>query len=426
MGRPYEAFVGLRYVRAEGRNRFISFIALASVLSIAIGVIALTTVLSVVNGFERALTGHLIGMETEATIIAYGDSLGELGGVPEGPEPAGWRRVAAQLRQHPEVVGAAPYLQSEALATRGEAVKGALLRGILPQEERQVSPLAEKMTAGRLDALAPGRFGAVLGDDLAKLLQAGVGDPISLVLPAANVTPAGLLPRLKRFTVVGIYDTDMYEFDSSVAFIHLQDASRFLRAARPTGLRLKTTDAAQAPRISREALAGIPGRYGVIDWTQRYVNYFRSLKMTKRMMFVVLALIVAVAAFNIVSTLVMAVTDKQADIAVLRTMGATPGGVMKIFIIQGLAIGGAGILLGAAGGAWLAGNIGVIVPALEAWLQVRFMPPEVYYVSELPAELRWRDLAATAATAFLLTVAATLYPAWRAARTRPAEVLRYE
>ena len=426
MGRSYEAFVGLRYVRAEGRNRFISFIALASVLSIAIGVIALTTVLSVVNGFERALTGHLIGMETEATIIAYGDSLGDLAGVPEGPEPAGWRRVAAQLRQHPQVVGAAPYLQSEALATRGEAVKGALLRGILPQEERQVSPLAEKMTAGRLDALAPGRFGAVLGDDLAKLLQAGVGDPISLVLPAANVTPAGLLPRLKRFTVVGIYDTDMYEFDSSVAFIHLQDASRFLRAAYPTGLRLKTTDAAQAPRISREALAGIPGRYGVIDWTQRYVNYFRSLKMTKKMMFVVLALIVAVAAFNIVSTLVMAVTDKQADIAVLRAMGATPGGVMKIFIIQGLAIGGAGILLGAVGGAWLAGNIGVIVPALEAWLQVRFMPPEVYYVSELPAELRWRDLAATAATAFLLTVAATLYPAWRAARTRPAEVLRYE
>lgn len=426
MGRSYEAFVGLRYVRAEGRNRFISFIALASVLSIAIGVIALTTVLSVVNGFERALTGHLIGMETEATIIAYGDSLGDLAGVSEGPGPAGWRRVAAQLRQHPEVVGAAPYLQSEALATRGEAVKGALLRGILPQEERQVSPLAEKMTAGRLDALAPGRFGAVLGDDLAKLLQAGVGDPISLVLPAANVTPAGLLPRLKRFTVVGIYDTDMYEFDSSVAFIHLQDASRFFRAARPTGLRLKTTDAAQAPRISREALAGIPGRYGVIDWTQRYVNYFRSLKMTKRMMFVVLALIVAVAAFNIVSTLVMAVTDKQADIAVLRAMGATPGGVMKIFIIQGLAIGGAGILLGAVGGAWLAGNIGVIVPALEAWFQVRFMPPEVYYVSELPAELRWRDLAATAATAFLLTVAATLYPAWRAARTRPAEVLRYE
>lgn len=426
MGRSYEAFVGLRYVRAERRNRFISFIALASVLSIAIGVTALTTVLSVVNGFERALTGHLIGMETEAAIIAYGDSLGDLAGPPEDPAPAGWRRVAAQLRQHPQVVGAAPYLQSEAMATRGEAVKGALLRGVLPREERQVSPLAEKMTEGRLEALAPGRFGAVLGDDLAKLLKAGVGDAISLVLPAANVTPAGLLPRLKRFTVVGIYDTDMYEFDSSVAFIHLQDASRFLRAAHPTGLRLKTTDAAQAPRISREALAGIPGRYGVIDWTQRYVNYFRSLKMTKKMMFVVLVLIVAVAAFNIVSTLMMAVTDKQADIAVLRAMGATPGGVMKIFIIQGLAIGGAGILLGAVGGAWLAGNIGVIVPALEAWFQVKFMPPEVYYVSELPAELRWQDLAATAATAFLLTVAATLYPAWRAARTRPAEVLRYE
>ena len=426
MGGSYEAFVGLRYVRAEGRNRFISFIALASVLSIAIGVVALTTVLSVVNGFERALTDHLIGMETEAAIIAYGDSLGALGDAPEDPASAGWRRVAAQLRQHPQVVGAAPYLQSEALASRGEAVKGALLRGILPREERQVSPLAEKITAGRLDALAPGRFGALLGDDLAKLLQAGVGDAISLALPAANVTPAGLLPRLKRFTVVGIYDTDMYEFDSNVAFIHLQDASRFFRAPRPTGLRLKTTDAAQAPRISREALAGIPGRYGVIDWTQRYVNYFRSLKMTKKMMFVVLVLIVAVAAFNIVSTLVMAVTDKRADIAVLRAMGATPGGVMKIFIIQGLAIGGAGVLLGAIGGVWLAENIGVIVPALEAWFQVQFMPPEVYYISELPAELRWRDLAATAATAFLLTVAATLYPAWRAARTRPAEVLRDE
>ena len=414
MRKPYEVFIGLRYVMSKRRNRFISFISLISILSISVGVIVLTTVLSVINGFESSLTEHLIGMETDATVIAYDDSLNN------------WEIVADQIQLHPEIKGVAPYLQSEAMVTSGEKAKGVIVRGILPETEPKVSFIAEKMINGNLDALVAGQFGVIIGADLMELLKVNTGDKITLVSPTANVTPAGIIPRLKRFTIAGVYDTDMYEFDSAMVFTHLDDADRFFRAGRPTGLRLKTTDAMQAPHASREAMRTVPGRYGVIDWTQRHVNYFLSVKMTKKMMSVILVLIVAVATFNIISTLMMAVTDKQADIAVLRTLGASPGSIMKIFIIQGAVIGIAGITLGVAGGVWLAGNIDVIVSAIERFLQVKFMAPEVYYVSELPSDLHWRDVVVTAMVAFLFTVMATLYPAWRAAQVQPAEALRYE
>ena len=410
----YQVFIGLRYVMSRRRNRFISFISLISVLSIALGVIVLTTVLSVINGFERVLTEHLIGMEAEATVIGYDDSLQD------------WKEVADRARQHPEINGVAPYVESEGMVTLNEQVKGVLVRGILPELEPQVSFITEKMIVGELGALAPGEFGVILGADLMDILDANPGDRITLVSPSAIVTPAGIMPRLKRFTVVGVYDTDMYEFDSTIVFTHLDDAARFFRSGSPTGLRLKTSDVMRAPRISREAFRGVPGRYGVIDWTQRHVNYFLSIQMTKKMMFVILVLIIAVATFNIISTLMMAVTDKQADIAVLRTLGVSPQGIMKIFIIQGAALGGAGIILGMVGGIGLAGNIDTIVAGIEHYLQIKFLSPEVYFISELPSDLHWTDVFVTAGAAFLFAVLATLYPAWRAAQTQPAEALRYE
>ena len=414
MRSSYQVFIGLRYVMSKRRNRFISFISLISALSIALGVVVLITVLSVVNGFERALTEHLVGMEAEAVVIGYGDALND------------WEEVAARAQEQTGITGVAPYVESEGMVTFAEQVKGVLVRGILPQMEGQVSFLPEKMIAGDLAALAPGEYGIVLGADLLALLQARLGDQVTLVSPAARITPAGILPRLKRFTVVGVYDTDMYEFDSAMVFTHLDDAARFFRTDGATGLRLKTVDPLRAPHISRAAFRQVPGRFGVIDWTQRHVNYFHSIQMTKKMMFVILALIVAVAAFNIISTLMMMVTDKQADIAVLRTLGAAPQDIMKIFIIQGAALGGAGALLGIAAGVALALNIDTIVATLEHYLQMKFLSPEVYFISELPSDLYWTDVFVIAGAAFSCALLATLYPAWRASRTRPAEALRYE
>ena len=412
--RSYQIFIGLRYVMSRRHNSFISFISLISVLGIALGVIVLTTVLSVVSGFERVLTEHLIGMDAEATVIGYGDSLED------------WEEVADQVRQYPGVTGVAPYVESEAMVTLNEQVKGVLVRGIQPGTEPRVSFIREKITAGELNALVPGEFGVILGADLMDILRADLGDRVTVVSPSAMVTPAGIVPRLKRFTIVGVYDTDMYEFDSVIMFANLDDAARFFRVGNPTGLRLKTSDVMQAPRISREAFRDVPGRYGVIDWTQRHVNYFHSIQMTKKMMFVILVLIIAVATFNIISTLMMMVTDKQGDIAILRTLGVSPKDIMKIFIIQGAALGSAGIILGAVGGVGLAGNIDTIVAGIEHFLQVKFLTPEVYFISELPSDLHWMDVFVTAGAAFLFAVLATLYPAWRAVQTQPAEALRYE
>lgn len=414
MRRPHEVFIGLRYVMSRRRNRFVSFISLASMLSIALGIVVLLTVLSVINGFERSLAEHLIGMEAHATVLEYGDFRGD------------WAAVQRQLRRRPGIRGVAPFTESGAMAALDDKVKGVVVRGILPGEEPRVSFLPRKMTRGNLAALAPGEFGVILGADLADLLGADLGERVTLVSPTARITPAGVIPRLKRFTVVGTYDTDMYEYDSAMVFTHMEDAVRFFRMDGPTGLRLRTTDALQAPRLSREALQEAPGRYGVIDWTQRHVNYFISVKMTKKIMFVILALIIAVAAFNVVSALVMMVTDKQADIAVLRTLGVSPGGVMRVFFIQGMALGLAGIALGVAGGTLLAGNIEAVIAALERYRGAQFLAPDMYFISELPAELYRGDVLAIVGITLLLVTAATVYPAWRAARVRPAEALRHE
>lgn len=417
MNRPFNSypfFIGLRYVTSKRRNRFISFISLVSALSIALGVIVLITVLSVVNGFERVLTEHLVGMEAEATVIGYDDSL------------RNWKAVANLAQRHPGIRSVAPYVESEGMVTSSRQVKGVVVRGILPETEPQVSFLPEKMVAGGLDVLAPGGYGIILGAELMDLLQVQPGERIMLVSPSARITPAGILPRLKRFTVVGVYDTDMYEFDSAMVFIHLYDATRFFRTDHPTGLRLKTSDVMQAPQISRAAFQNVPGRYGVIDWTQRHVNYFHSIQVTKKMMFVILVLIIAVAAFNIISTLMMMVTDKQADIAVLRTLGASPKAIMAIFVIQGAALGSAGIILGVGAGVGLATHIDSMAAAVEHYLQVKFLPPEVYFISELPSDLYWPDVLVVALAALVCALLATLYPAWRAARTRPARALRHE
>ena len=420
MGVPFEAFVGLRYVRAKRRNYFISFISLIAMAGIALGIVALITVMSVMNGFEKELTSRVLSMASHAEVAPVGDS---------------WRPLAQALLRHEEVIGAAPYFRAEAMLVRGRKAQGVRVRGVLPEYEPQVSSVGEKMRAGQLEALRPGANGIILGAELARNLGVAAGDRLAVLAPqpydpaGAGPAQASLLPGLKRFTVVGVFEAGMSEFDSGLALMRLEDALALFKKDRPAGLRLKTAAVMEAPRISREALGAVPDACQtcqVMDWTQRHANLFKALKTEKAAMFIILTLTVAVAAFNIVSTLVLAVRDKRADIAVLRAMGATSYSVMKIFIVQGLVIGLAGLAAGVSGGAWLAANIDVIVPALEEWLQVKFMPPEVYYISELPSELRWRDVAATGGLAFLFTVAATLYPAWRAAQTQPAQALRHE
>lgn len=414
MYKPYEAFIGLRYVRAKRRNHFISFISFSSIAGVTLGVMALITVLSVMNGFEKEMTARTLGMVSHATVIGQGDALKD------------WRSIAAQIGQHPEVVGVAPYLRAEGMLTYNKQVNGTIIRGILPEEESKVSDVADKMVLGELNELRAGEFGIVLGKELSNALGVLTGDKVTLIIPQANVTPAGVLPRLKRFTVVGIFEIGMNEFDSALALIHLQDAEKLFRVDGPSGLRIKTSDVMRAPVISREVMDAIPGRYGIIDWTQRHKNFFRALKTEKMVMFTILLLIVAVAAFNIISTLVMVVVDKQADIAVLRTLGASPQSIMKIFIIQGTVIGILGMLLGDVLGVWLANNIAAIVKQVEATFKISVLPCDVYYICDFPSQLAWHDVTMVSIVSFLLCLLATLYPAWRAARTQPAEALRYE
>jgi lipoprotein-releasing system permease protein len=414
MFRPFEAYIGLRYVKAKRRNHFISFISMSSMLGVALGVLALITVLSVMNGFEKELTQRTLGMASHASVVFRGSTLDN------------WRDLAAGISRNPDIVGVAPYYQGEGMLVYAGNVNGAIIRGILPEEEPRVSVVAEKMISGSFVDLVAGQFNIILGTELARALQVRVGDKVTLVAPQANVTPAGIMPRLKRFTVSGIFEVGMHEFDSALALIHLDDARALFRNNGSSGLRLKTTDIFRAPIISREAIKDLPGNYWVVDWTQRHSNFFRALKTEKTVMFVILTLIIAVAAFNIISTLVMVVTDKQSDIAVLRTIGASPASIMKIFIIQGVIIGLVGITLGVIGGVWLASNVETIVPAIENFFQVKFLSPDVYYISELPSDMHWQDVIIIAAVAFLFCLLATIYPAWRAARTQPAEALRYE
>jgi lipoprotein-releasing system permease protein len=414
MYKPFEIFVGLRYVRAKRRNHFISFISLISMAGIALGVMALITVLSVMNGFEKELTSRILGMVSHAVVIQYGSSLND------------WRPVAGEVAKHPQIRGVAPFVEAEGMLVYNKRVKGTAIQGILPEEEPRVSVISEKMIAGKLADLQAGQFGIVLGTEMAGSLGVVPGDKVTIVAPTANATPAGLLPRLKQFTLVGIFEIGMHEYDSALALIHMEDAQKLFRKDGPDGLRLMTTDMMSAPQISRDVMQQIPGQYGIIDWTQQHANFFRALKTEKTVMFVILTLIVAVAAFNIISTLVMMVTDKQADIAVLRTIGASPRSIMAIFMIQGTVIGVIGILIGMVSGIWLALNVETLVPAIEDLLQMKFLSPEVYYISELPSDLHWNDVIVIGTVAFVFSVLATIFPAWKAANTQPAEALRYE
>jgi lipoprotein-releasing system permease protein len=415
MFRPLALYIGLRYTGAQRRNHFISFISLISIIGIGLGVAALITVLSVMNGFEQELRARILGMASHASISGHQRPLSD------------WEQAASLASGHPEVVGVAPFVQGEIMLTKGKKVSGALVRGIRPDLEPGVSTVGEHMRAGRLDDLKAGEYRIILGSELAYNLDAQLGDQITMVTPQANFSPAGVLPRLRRFRVVGIFDVGMYEYDRGVALVHMNDAARLFKLDEGvTGVRLKLEDLFQAPRVSRELANQLGGGLRVEDWTRQHANFFRAVQTEKRVMFVILTLIVAVAAFNIVSTLVMVVTDKRADIAILRTLGATPGVILRIFMIQGALIGLLGTALGITGGVALALNVETIVPAIERTFGVQFMPADIYYISDLPSELHWPDVWQIGMVAFLLSFVATLYPAWRASRTQPAEALRYE
>jgi len=415
MFRPLELFVGMRYTHAKTRTHFVSFISLTSMLGIALGVTALITVLSVMNGFERELRERILGMASHATVTTFGGRLRD------------WSLVEQAVSEHPRVIAAAPYIRGETMLSAGKQVSGALIRGILPEEEARVSDVLAHVRVGDGRDLKAGEFGILLGSELAYSLGVGLGDSVTVVSPQVIVGPTGVLPRLKRFKVIGLFEVGMYEYDRGVALVHMQDAARLFRLDDDvTGVRLKLDDMFAAPRVSRELGSQLSGDYRVEDWTRQHANFFRAVKTEKRVMFIILTLIIAVAAFNIVSTLVMVVTDKRADIAILRTLGATPATIMRIFVIQGAIIGVLGTLLGLAGGIALALNVETIVPAIERIFDTEFLAADVYYISDVPSELHWNDVGLMAGVALVLSLLATLYPAWRAASTQPAEALRYE
>jgi len=411
----YELLVGLRYTRAKRRNHFISFISLTSMLGIALGVAALIVVLSVMNGFQKEVRARILGVVAHVQITGAENKL------------ADWQTVAREAAANPAVIAAAPFVNAQGMLMLGASVRGVVVRGVLPDLERQVAEIGLRMVAGKLEALAPGEFGIVLGADLARALGARIGDKVTLIAPQGLVTPAGILPRLKQFSVQGVFEIGMFEYDSTLALIHFADAQKLYGMGDDaSGVRLKLKDMFQSREVTRELFTRLRGDLYISDWTRSHANYFRAVQIEKTMMFIILLLIVAVAAFNIVSTLVMAVTDKQADIAILRTLGASPGGIMKIFIVQGILIGVVGTLIGVAGGVALALNIDVVVPFLERLLSIQFLSREVYYITELPSDLQGRDVVAIGLVSLLLSLFATLYPSWRAARVNPAEALRYE
>jgi lipoprotein-releasing system permease protein len=415
MFNPLSVYIGLRYTRAKRRNHFISFISLTSMFGVALGVAALITVLSVMNGFEKELRERILGMTSHAFITGNGSALSD------------WQNLQSQIQNQPHLLDSAPFVEGQAMLSQGSRVRGTLIRGVDPTLEPRVSTIHDHIIQGQFNSLQAGEFGIILGHDLARAMGVRTGDKITLITPHVSPTPAGVIPRLKRLNVVGIFEIGMYEYDSALAIMNIEDAAKLFRIPNQvTGLRLKLDDVFQAPRITRDIMSTLSPEYRAVDWTYQHANFFRALKTEKTVMFVILLLIVAVAAFNIVSTLIMMVTDKQADIAILRTLGMTPGDIMAIFMVQGVLIGIFGTLLGIIGGVSLALNVENIIASLESFLGYQFLPADVYYISSLPSDLRWDDVTVIGITAFILSLLSTLYPSWRAAQTRPAEALRYD
>ncbi|HEU0198407.1 MAG TPA: lipoprotein-releasing ABC transporter permease subunit [Nevskiaceae bacterium] len=416
MRQPYELFTGLRYTRAKRRNHFISFISIASMAGITVGVMALIVVLSVMNGFEVKLRQSILGMAADATISAVS---------PQGMTD--WQSVRQTAMKDPEVTGAAPYVSGQGMLRAGSALTGVELRGIDPQLAPTVSKIAHYMKAGSLADLKPGGYGILLGQELAQALGVEVGSYVDLMIPMAAVTPAGILPRFRRFTVVGIFKVDNYQYDRGMALTDMRDLATLYRMGDAvTGVRLKVRDVERAPQVSRAVARTLPGIYYVTDWTRTNATFFQAVGTEKTVMFIILSFIVLVAVFNIVSTLVMVVQDKQSDIAILRTLGATPRSIISIFMVQGSIIGFVGTAIGVILGVTLALNVQTLVPILEALTHHQFLNPQIYYISQLPSKLEISDVVRVTVLALVLGFFSTLYPAWRASKVQPAEALRYE
>ena len=418
MQTPYELILGWRYTRAgraTRRNGFISFISGVSMLGIALGVAALIVVLSVMNGFQKEVRDRMLGVLSHIELYdASGQAIPDLD------------TVMAAVRQHPEVVGAAPYVGAQALLARGEDMKGAIVRGIDPAQEPQVADLAKDLAQTALPRLVPGAFGVILGGELARSLGVGTGDTVTLIAPSGQVTPAGVVPRVRQMAVVGTFDSGHYEYDSALALLHVEDAARIFRVEGPTGVRIKIRDLHQAREVAVSLAGLLPEGMLVKDWTRQNRIWFAAVQLEKRMMFIILTLIVAVAAFNLVSTLVMTVTDKRADIAILRTLGASPKSIMGVFMVQGAMVGVIGTGLGLLLGLGIAFNIDTIVPALERALGASFLPQDIYLISRMPSDPQRADILPIAVISLILSFVATIYPSWRASRVNPAEALRYE
>ena len=415
---PYELLIGWRYTRAgraTRRNGFISFISAASMLGIALGVAALIIVLSVMNGFRQDVAERMLSVISHIEVFS-----------PDGGALPDVQRTLSEVRANPEVVGAAPFVGAQALIARGETMQGAIVRGIDPAQEPAVTDVAAQLKYTLLPKLARGSFGILLGSDLARKLGVAAGDQVTLVAPSGQITPAGVVPRLKQMTVVGTFSSGHYEYDSTLAMLNLDDAARIFRVEGPTGVRVKLRDLNEARAVADQLAGTLSGHLLILDRTRQNRTWYSAVQLEKRMMFIILTLIVAVAAFNLVSTLVMSVQDKRADIAILRTLGATPASIMKIFIVQGAMVGVIGTLGGLALGLLIASNIDVIVPFLEKVFHARFLPPEVYLINQMPSDPRASDIVPIAIISLVLSFLATIYPSWRASRVNPAEALRYE
>lgn len=415
MFRPLELFIGSRYLRAKRRNHFISFISFISVFSLALGITLIITVLSVMNGFQFEIKDRILSMTAHATVLELDGKL------------SNWQKVEKDLEGRTEIKGSAPYVQGQGMMVHGKQVTGAMITGIDPQLESKVSRIGAHLQNAELNVLKAGEFGILLGSDLATYLGVDVGEKVTLITPEATVTPAGILPKFRRFTVVGIYKVGMPQYDRNTASIHIEDAKRLFRLGDSvTGLRLKFEDLFDAQEITYELREQLGGGYWVSDWTHHNRNFFRALKLEKTMMFIITIIIVFVAAFNIISMLVMVVTEKQSDIAIMRTLGVTPKSIMGIFVVQGTVIGFVGTLMGAIGGVLLASNLESLVRMVEKIRGIKFLSPDVYPISDFPSDIIPSEVITICIIAFIITVLATIYPAWKAARTQPAEALRYE